>query len=97
GRAADLRVGDEQLGVEARARRTQVLRAEPVGFELRRRRAAPALGNGVVGADGTTQREDFPVVVERGEFFGLLPQRAVALLLRLRVALGQQFTLRGIG
>src|SRR3546814_6664733 len=68
--------------------------AEAVGFQLRGSGARPAFRNVVAGRDGAAERQHFTVVVERGQVFGLLPQRTVALLLRLCVALGQQFALR---
>src|SRR3546814_8183466 len=94
-------IGDEQFGAESlvalRAVGTQVLLAEAVGFQLRGSGARPAFRNVVAGRDGAAERQHFTVVVERGQVFGLLPQRTVALLLRLCVALGQQFALRRVG
>ena len=99
--AVDRGIWDEEFGAESlvalRAVGTQVLLAEAVGFQLRGSGARPAFGNVVAGSDGAAERQHFAVVVERGQVFGLLPERAVALLLGLRIALGQQVALRGVG
>src|SRR3546814_5565336 len=91
--SVDLGIGDEQFGAESlvalRAVGTQVLLAEAVGFQLRGSGARPAFRNVVAGRDGAAERQHFTVVVERGQVFGLLPQRTVALLLRLCVEIGR--------